>query len=74
MEKKNPICIFHTGDKAMRQIIEDAKKIAERCTNPAQRDQITKSISNLESMSQALNELRQQGKVTLVNSFPNDKF
>ncbi|XP_060566167.1 vinculin-like isoform X6 [Ruditapes philippinarum] len=51
-----------SGDKSLRQILEDAKRIADCCTNPEDRDRILKSVSNLESMSQALNELRQQGK------------
>jgi hypothetical protein len=55
--------ILYVGDKSLRQILEDAKRIADCCTNPEDRDRILKSVSNLESMSQALNELRQQGKV-----------
>lgn len=52
-----------TGEKSLRQILEDAKRIAECCTNPDDRDRILKSVSNLESMGGALQELRQQGKV-----------
>ncbi|CAL1528303.1 unnamed protein product [Lymnaea stagnalis] len=50
------------GDKALRQIIDDSRKIAERCTNPADRDAILRSASDVESMVNALSELRQQGK------------
>ncbi|XP_052235496.1 vinculin-like isoform X4 [Dreissena polymorpha] len=50
------------GDKSLQQILGDARRIAECCTNPEDRDRIVKAVSNLESMSQALNELRQQGK------------
>ena len=59
---KMPFFLF-LGDKALRQIIEDSRKIAERCTNPADRDQILRSASDVESMANALSELRQQGKV-----------
>ncbi|XP_052235480.1 vinculin-like isoform X2 [Dreissena polymorpha] len=51
-----------SGDKSLQQILGDARRIAECCTNPEDRDRIVKAVSNLESMSQALNELRQQGK------------
>ncbi|GFR80051.1 vinculin [Elysia marginata] len=50
------------GDKALRQIIEDSRKIADRCTNPADRDTILRSASDVESMVNALSELRTQGK------------
>ncbi|XP_052798617.1 vinculin-like isoform X8 [Mya arenaria] len=51
-----------SGDKSLRQILEDARRIADCCTNQDDRDRILKSVSNLESMSQALSELRAQGK------------
>ncbi|XP_067655862.1 vinculin-like isoform X6 [Haliotis asinina] len=54
--------IGSAGDKALRQILEDSKKIADRCTNPSERDAIQRKISDIESMSNALSELRQQGK------------
>jgi len=38
-------------------------RIADRCVNPDDRDSITKTVSNIESMLDALCELRQQGKV-----------
>ena len=47
----------------MRQILDDARKIADRCTNRQERDAIMKSVGDVESMSNALSELRQQGKV-----------
>ncbi|XP_059177880.1 vinculin-like [Physella acuta] len=50
------------GDKALRQIIDDSRKVAERCSNPADRDAILRSASDVESMVNALSELRQQGK------------
>ena len=54
------LCI---GDKALRQILDDARKVADRCTNRQDRDTIMKSVGDIESMSNALSELRQQGKV-----------
>ncbi|GFO01226.1 vinculin [Plakobranchus ocellatus] len=50
------------GDKALRQIIEDSRKVADRCANPSDRDLILRSASDVESMVNALSELRQQGK------------
>jgi len=47
----------------LRQILDDALRIADRCVNPDDRDSITKTVSNVESMLDALSELRQQGKV-----------
>lgn len=50
------------GDKALSQILEDARKIAERCTDPSDRDRILKTVGDIESMKNALAELRVQGK------------
>ncbi|XP_078333943.1 vinculin-like isoform X15 [Crassostrea virginica] len=50
------------GDKALHQVLDDARKIAERCTNPADRDQILKTVGDIESMVDSLSELRQLGK------------
>ncbi|KAL3841953.1 hypothetical protein ACJMK2_020030 [Sinanodonta woodiana] len=50
------------GDKSLKQILEDARKIADRCTDHIDRDRILKAVSNIESMADALSELRQQGK------------
>ncbi|XP_076450552.1 vinculin-like isoform X3 [Babylonia areolata] len=50
------------GDKALRQILDDARKVADRCTNRQERDAIMKNVGDIESMSNALSELRQQGK------------
>lgn len=55
--------ILIVGDKALHQVLDDARKIAERCTNPADRDQILKTVGDIESMVDALCELRQLGKV-----------
>ena len=56
--------VIDAGDRALRQILEDALRIADRCVNPDDRDSITKTVSNVESMLDALCELRQQGKVS----------
>lgn len=65
---QNPICIFCLGDKALHQILEEAHKVADRCTNPHDRDLILKCTGDVESMVDALSELRQQGKVRNVIS------
>jgi len=61
---------MHTGsgDRALRQILDDAMRIADRCVNPDDRDSITKTVSNVESMLDALCELRQQGKVYALSA------
>lgn len=50
------------GENALRQILEDSLCIANRCVNPEDGENITKTVSNIESMINALCELRQQGK------------
>ncbi|XP_076254679.1 vinculin isoform X5 [Rhynchophorus ferrugineus] len=49
------------GEKSLRQIIEDAQKVAERCL-PQDRHNIGKICSDLNTMTDALCELRQDGK------------
>ncbi|ELU06809.1 hypothetical protein CAPTEDRAFT_221766 [Capitella teleta] len=51
-----------SGERALRQILEDAIKIADHCSNPADRDAIHKAVSDVQSMADALAELRVQGK------------
>ena len=48
----------------MRQILDDALKIADRCSNPEDRDAIYKAVSDINAMMDALCELRAQGKVS----------
>ncbi|KAL8579165.1 hypothetical protein ACOMHN_010749 [Nucella lapillus] len=50
------------GDKSLRQILDDARKVADRCTSQQDRNHILKNVGDIESMSDALSELRQQGK------------
>lgn len=52
------------GDKSLKQVLEDARRIADRCTDPTDRDRILKTVGDMESMANALSELRQQGKVS----------
>ena len=59
------IAVIFSGDKALSQILEDARKVAERCTDPADRDRILKTVSDIDSMKNALSELRVQGKVSI---------
>ncbi|KAL1502099.1 hypothetical protein ABEB36_007294 [Hypothenemus hampei] len=49
------------GEKSLRQIIEDAQKVAERCL-PHDANIINKLCSDLTTMTDALCELRQDGK------------
>lgn len=50
------------GERALRQILDDAAKIADCCADPADRAAISKAISDIQSMADALAELRSQGK------------
>ena len=52
----------------MRQILDDALKIADRCSNPEDRDAIYKAVSDINAMMDALCELRAQGKVSEQSS------
>ena len=54
---------YYSGEHALRHILDDAMRIADRCVNPEDRENIAKTVSNIESMIDALCELRQQGKV-----------
>ena len=56
-------CMLCAGERALRQILDDALKIADRCAHPADRDGIVKAVSDIQSMADALAELRAQGKV-----------
>ncbi|XP_050314935.1 vinculin isoform X2 [Anthonomus grandis grandis] len=49
------------GEKSLRQIVEDAQKVAERCL-PHDAHNIHKLCSDLTTMTDALCELRQDGK------------
>lgn len=43
-------------------MLDDALRVAERCVHPEDREAILKAVSDLRSMSDALCELRAQGK------------
>jgi len=64
----NNVILMFLGERALRQILEDSRRIADRCVNPEDRDSIARTASNIESMLDALCELRQQGKVCHVIS------
>ncbi|XP_045466390.1 vinculin isoform X1 [Harmonia axyridis] len=49
------------GEKSLRQIIEDAQKVSQRCL-PHDSNMINKFCSDLTTMTDALCELRQEGK------------
>ena len=51
------------GEKAVRQILDDALKIADRCSNVADREAIYKAVSDINAMMDALCELRAKGQV-----------
>ncbi|XP_055334860.1 vinculin-like isoform X2 [Paramacrobiotus metropolitanus] len=51
------------GEKSLRQILEHALRIAERCL-PADRDAIRKAVADISNMVDSLSELRAEGKGT----------
>lgn len=57
------LILYPSGERALRAILEEALKIAERCSNPEDRDAIVKMVGDISSMTDALCELRSQGKV-----------
>ncbi|XP_015127898.1 vinculin isoform X4 [Diachasma alloeum] len=52
------------GEKSLRQIIEQAERLAERYLHPAQADPLKKLAGEISTMTDALCELRQDGKGT----------
>ncbi|XP_057332736.1 vinculin isoform X8 [Microplitis mediator] len=56
------------GEKSLRQIIEQANKLADRYLSPSQSDAMSKLASQLVTMTNALCELRQDGKGTTVQA------
>lgn len=50
------------GEKSLRQIIEQAERLAERYLHPAQADPLKKLAGEISTMTDALCELRQDGK------------
>ncbi|XP_044004487.1 vinculin isoform X5 [Aphidius gifuensis] len=52
------------GEKSLRQIIEQTDKLAERYLPPTQADPLAKLSSQISTMTDALCELRQDGKGT----------
>lgn len=51
------------GALALRQIIDDARKVADRCVDPVMRDTMLRNIANIETMTKQLCELRKRGQV-----------
>ncbi|XP_074094133.1 vinculin isoform X2 [Cotesia typhae] len=56
------------GEKSLRQIIEQANKLADRYLSPSQSEAMSKITSQLATMTNALCELRQDGKGTSVQA------
>ena len=61
--------LFLIGERALRTILEDAMRVAERCVNPDDRERIVKAVGDIQSMVDALAELRSQGKVEVGSGF-----
>lgn len=52
-----------SGEQAIRHMLDSAMRAAERCTNPADREAISKVVGDVRSMVDALNELKANGQV-----------
>ena len=50
------------GEKSIRQIIDQAQRLADRYLPPSQAEPLAKLASEITTMTNALCELRQQGK------------
>ena len=46
-----------------RSILDEARQVAELCSDPSQADAILKAANEIEAMAAALTELRSQGQV-----------
>lgn len=55
------------GAHSLKNVLDDALKIGERCTNAEDEEAIRKTVSNINSMVDALCELKQQGEVRIVH-------
>ena len=62
------LCLCFSGERCLRQILEDGHRVAERCVNEEDREGINKLVSDITSMADALCELRQQGKVIIYDN------
>ncbi|KAA8581486.1 hypothetical protein FQN60_003067 [Etheostoma spectabile] len=50
------------GEENIRALLTDAKKIADMCEDPKERDDILRSIGEIAAMTAKLSDLRRQGK------------
>lgn len=56
------------GEKSLRQIIDQAHRLADGYLPPSQADPLSKCASQITTMTDALCELRQQDKGTLLTN------
>jgi hypothetical protein len=57
------VCCVCAGERNLRQMLADALQIANCAANPEDREAIKKAVADIQSMVDALAELRAQGKV-----------
>lgn len=57
------VCCVCAGERNLRQMLADALQIANCAANPEDRETIKKAVADIQSMVDALAELRAQGKV-----------
>lgn len=58
---------WYSGERALRTLLEDAMRVADRCVNPDDRERILKAVGDIQSMVDGLVELRSQGKVQVCS-------
>lgn len=61
--------LFNSGERYLRQMLSDAMQIANCATNPEDKEAIKKAVSDIQAMTDALTELKAQGKVIIKLSF-----
>lgn len=57
------------GEKSLRQIVEQASRLAERYLSPSQAEPLSKLASQIITMTDALCELRQNEKGSIVHAY-----
>ena len=53
---------YIAGERALKSLLDDAMKVADRCAHQQDREEIVRGVQDIKSMMGALSELRQQGK------------
>ena len=59
------ICIVNAGEKALQEIVSEARRIADGLQGP-RRDDLLQTCDEIESLSHQLSELNRRGMVSFL--------